>query len=45
MPLHDDRALRPIPMGRKIQTLLASCRMHEVNPTVYLIGVTHSNTS
>ncbi len=50
-----ERALRPIPMGRKnwlfcwtelgaerlavIQTLLASCRMHEVNPTVYLIDV------
>lgn len=50
-----ERALRPIPMGRKnwlfcwtelgaerlatIQTLLASCRIHEVNPTVYLIDV------
>ena len=50
-----ERALRPIPMGRKnwmfcwtelgaerlavIQTLLASCRMHEVNPSIYLIDV------
>ncbi len=50
-----ERALRPIPMGRKnwlfcwtelgaqrlatIQTLLANCRIHEVNPTVYLTDV------
>jgi len=52
---HLERALRPIPMGRKnwlfswsevgarhigvIQSLLVTCRLHEVNPYVYLVDV------
>ena len=52
---HLERALRPIPMGRKnwlfswsevgarhigiIQSLLVTCRLHEVNPYTYLVDV------
>jgi transposase len=52
---HLERALRPIPMGRKnwlfswsevgarhigvIQSLLVTCRLHDVNPYVYLVDV------
>ena len=52
---HLERALRPIPMGRKnwlfswtevgarhigvIQSLLVTCRLHDVNPYTYLIDV------
>lgn len=52
---HLERALRPIPMGRKnwlfswteigarhigvIQSLLATCRLHEVDPYAYLVDV------
>jgi len=52
---HLERALRPIPMGRKnwlfswsevgarhigvIQSLLVTCRLHEVNPYDYLVDV------
>jgi len=52
---HLERALRPIPMGRKnwlfcwtevgaekvgwAQSLLATCRLHDVDPYVYLIDV------
>jgi len=52
---HLERALRPIPMGRKnwlfswsevgarhigvIQSLLVTCRLHDVNPYAYLVDV------
>jgi transposase len=52
---HLERALRPIPMGRKkwlfswteigaqhigvIQSLLVTCRLHDVNPYTYLVDV------
>jgi transposase len=52
---HLERALRPIPMGRKnwlfswtevgarhigvIQSLLVTCRLHSINPYVYLVDV------
>ena len=52
---HLERALRPIPIGRKnwlfswsevgarhigvIQSLLVTCRLHEVNPYTYLVDV------
>lgn len=52
---HLERALRPIPMGRKnwlfcwtevgaehvgvIQSLLCTCRLHDINPYTYLIDV------
>ena len=52
---HLERALRPIPMGRRswlfcwtelgaehvgiIQSLITTCRLHDVNPTTYLIDV------
>jgi len=52
---HLERALRPIPMGRKnwlfswseigarhigvIQSLLSTCRLHEVDPYAYLVDV------
>jgi len=52
---HLERALRPIPMGRKnwlfcwsevgarhigvIQSLLVTCRLHDVNPYIYLVDV------
>ena len=52
---HLERALRPIPMGRKnwlfcwsevgarhvgvIQSLMTTCRLHDVNPYTYLVDV------
>lgn len=52
---HLERALRPIPMGRKnwlfcwtelgaehvgiIQSLITTCRLHDINPTTYLTDV------
>jgi len=52
---HLERALRPIPMGRKnwlfnwteigaeyvgvIQSLIVTCRLHEINPYTYLVDV------
>ena len=52
---HIERALRPIPMGRKnwlfcwtelgaehvgiIQSLITTCRLHDINPYVYLMDV------
>lgn len=52
---HLERALRPIPMGRKnwlfswsevgarhigiIQSLLVTCRLHDVNPYTYLVDI------
>ncbi len=52
---HLERALRPIPMGRKnwmfcwteigaeqvgiIQSLVCTCRLHEINPYTYLVDV------
>ena len=52
---HLERAIRPIPMGRKnwlfswsevgarhigvIQSLLVTCRLHDVNPYIYLVDV------
>ena len=52
---HLERALRPIPMGRKnwlfcwtelgakqvgiIQSLLVTCKLHEINPHTYLVDV------
>ncbi|BBP45639.1 transposase [Thiosulfatimonas sediminis] len=52
---HLERALRPIPMGRKnwmfcwtelgaehlglIQSLISTCKLHEVNPYTYLVDV------
>ena len=52
---HLERALRPIPMGRKnwlfcwsevgarhvgvIQSLMTTCRLHEINPYTYLVDV------
>ena len=52
---HLERALRPIPMGRKnwlfcwtelgaqqvgiIQSLLVTCKLHGVNPHIYLVDV------
>ncbi len=52
---HLERALRPIPMGKKnwlfcwtevgaeavgaIQSLLVTCRLHQVDPYVYLVDV------
>jgi transposase len=52
---HLERALRPIPMGRRswlfcwtelgakqvgiIQSLLVTCKLHQINPTTYLVDV------
>lgn len=52
---HLERALRPIPMGRKnwnfcwtevgaqhagiVQSLIATCRLHDVDPYTYLVDV------
>jgi transposase len=52
---HIERALRPIPMGKKnwmfcwtevgarhagiVQSLIATCRLHDIDPTTYLVDV------
>jgi len=53
---HLERLIRPIPMGRRkwlfcwsevgiIQSLVSTCKLHGVNPYVYLVDVLQRNSS